>query len=353
MLDAIGAIDVQPQVHIDLQSVLDAVAAGSKAAHADAKRLEGVLGPLGEAAREDAENLAEAIAKLDAESERRSGSIIEDLASWHLVVKDHIQESREEMKGEIGEIGENQKKLAEKCADIEKTSREGAGTILGVTSAAFAQADATYTVGLRQLLDAIGAIDLPSLDPVLEAIETIDFSSVTDRIDTNHVATLIAVKDASVDLEPVLQAMTKNKEALTSGLDMLQRLDSESKTSQKAILDVVTHIDAKPPVDLGPLHKLVAQIDAKPPVDLQPVWEAISAIEIHPIVKVDTRPVIDTMAAGLARIEIAWAQVDLGEVSGLLKKIDAKLLEAIVKIDAKDPNRSSNFIWSSAHNQWT
>merc|ERR1712129_170619 len=115
---------------------------------------------------------------------------------------------------------------------------------------------------------------------------------------------------------------------------------------------MVTRIDSKPAVNLDPLHDLVTKIDSKPHVDLQPVLDAVLAIAINPVVKVDTRPVIDAMSAGLARIEIAWAQVDLTEITGLVKKIDTRLLEAIVKMNANGSARSTNVMWDYEANKF-
>jgi len=115
------------------------------------------------------------------------------------------------------------------------------------------------------------------------------------------------------------------------------------------MLEIVTRIDSKPAVNLKPLHDLVFKIDSKAPVDLQPVLDAVLGIDINPVVHVDTRPVIDTMSAGLARIEIAWHQVDLTEIIGLVKKLDTRLLEAIVKMNAKP---STNVMWDYETNKF-
>merc|ERR1712196_515813 len=108
----------------------------------------------------------------------------------------------------------------------------------------------------------------------------------------------------------------------------LQKLDAESRSTQNTILDTVRKIDGKPPLDLDPLHSLVTKIDGNLPADLQPVLDAVNGIDVKPVVKVDVRQVIDAMNAGLARIEVASRNVDLGDVTSMLKKIDNRLLEA-------------------------
>lgn len=168
---------------------------------------------------------------------------------------------------------------------------------------------------------------------------------------------LTAIRESSADLNSNLQqAAARNDSALESGLSGLHRLDSEAKNMQKAMLDIVTRIDEKPPVDLDPLQNLVEKIDSKPPVDLQPFLDAVSAIELNPVIQTDLRSVIDAMNVGLANIEMFCAQLDTrnqSEVINMIKKIDMRVLEAIVKIDAKDPTRSSNFLWSTQANKWT
>jgi len=60
---------------------------------------------------------------------------------------------------------------------------------------------------------------------------------------------------------------------------------------------------------------------------------------------------LDIVSAGLARVEVAWAKVDLREVLESIKKVDNRLLEAMVKIDAK-AGRHENLIWTPPDSTW-
>jgi hypothetical protein len=328
VLTAIGEIEVQPQVNIDLQSVLDAVTEVGRAA--DARAEEAINDELN-----GRKALSGALAELESANERRLHEIADELVCLKGCLKLDIDSARDEIKVEMG-----------------NASHETVARILGVTTVASAQS----IVSLREVTAAVNAIKPPDIQGVLEALKSvdeavrsIDFSPVSTQIDRTYVDLLTAVKKNNTDLRPILEAIKTNGSGMAKSFEDLQRLD----VKLQRIDEILADIDSKPPVDLDPLHEVSARIDSKLSVDVQTVLDAVSAIDFKPVVKVDTRPVIDAMNAGLANIEIAWAKVDLKDVTSMLKKIDNRLLEAHVKIDAKHPNRTHNFIWASEAAQWS
>merc|ERR1711972_683038 len=128
-----------------------------------------------------------------------------------------------------------------------------------------------------------------------------------------------------------------------------------TKASLAGVAEMAKCIDAKlDPIQQGlsKCNTAVDDLDVQPVVDLSPILGAISAIDLKPVCKIETRPIMDLLHAGLTKIEVAWARVDLREVLDELRRIDTRVMEAIVKIDAKDPARSPNFIWASESVTW-
>mmetsp|Transcript_87523 Transcript_87523/g.137036 ORF Transcript_87523/g.137036 Transcript_87523/m.137036 type:complete len:921 (+) Transcript_87523:43-2805(+) len=317
VLEAIKKVNVRPEVHVNLQEILDAL---GKVGPEVCRALAASTNELSEKSQADIERLCLATEQICSEITSHSNAISQAVAD------------------------------VKRCNEVEHESVINAlSRDAEQKSEAFDQMNAKRQADLQQVLHAIAGIEEVDLMPLQQEMNMIATSAASF-----HSATLNAIQGIHVDpvdFAPIFQEMETHKAALSH---TIHRIDLETKAELKALLERVNNVDMNTSIDLlGPLQKSIDEIDVTPVVDLQPILEAVDKIELAPVIQVDTKPIMQLITTGLAKIEFAWAKVDNTEVLEAVQAIHKRILEAIVKIDAKDPSRSPNFIWASEAAKWT